>query len=244
MARFVLIHGAFSGAWIWEPLEKLLAADGHESAAIDLPGLGDDQTPPAEVTLDSCAARVCDAMAASSGPNILVGHSMGGIVATQAAARCPTQTAALVYVSAFLPKDGQSLLALTELPEGAGDQVQANIVVSEDPPVAAMPAAASKEALYASCTDEIAKWAIERQRPQPLAPMGTPVSIPTGTLDEIARYYVLCTKDQAIPPPLQRRMIAENDCAGVFELDTDHTPHLSKTHELARILNKIASQIA
>jgi len=244
MARFVLVHGAFSGAWIWEPLEKLLAADGHECLAVDLPGLGDDQTPPAEVTLDACADRVCNALAASPERAIPVGHSMGGIVATQAAARAPGRIAALVYVSAFLPKDGQSLLELTELPEGAGDQVQANIVVTEDPPVAVMPAAASKAALYACCTDAVAEWAIARQRPQPLAPMGTPVSIPKGELDAVASFYVQCTRDRAIPPPLQRRMIAENDCAGVFELDTDHTPHLSKTNELARVLGEIAGQIA
>lgn len=244
MARFVLVHGAFSGAWIWEPLEELLAAGGHEAVAFDLPGLGSDQTPPAAATLDACAARVCDALAASPEPGILVGHSMGGIIATQAASRAPGQVAALVYVAAFLPKDGQSLLALTELPEGAGDQVQANIVVTEDPPVAVMPAAASKASLYGCCTDEVAEWATSRQRPQPLAPMGTPVSIPEGALDDVARYYVQCTRDRAIPPALQRRMFTENACAGVFDLDTDHTPHLSKVNELARILDEIAGQIA
>ena len=244
MVRFVLVHGAFSGAWIWQPLQGLLAAAGHESVAVDLPGLGDDRTPASEVTLDSCAARVCDALAVGSRPQIVVGHSMGGIVATQAAGRAPEQIAALVYVAAFLPRDGQSLLALTEFPEGAGDQVQANIEIREDPPVAVMPAAASKDALYGCCTDEVAEWAIERQRPQPLAPMGTPVSIPNNALNEVARFYVQCTKDRAIPPPLQRRMIAENECAGVFELDTDHTPHLSRVGELARILDDIAGRIS
>lgn len=244
MARFVLVHGAFSGAWIWGPVEELLAAGGHSSVALDLPGLGNDQTPAGEVTLDSSADRVCDVLAASSGPAILVVHSMGGIIGTQAAGRIPGQIAALVYVAAFLPRDGQSLLALTQLPEGAGDQVQANVVVTEEPPVAVMSAEASKDALYGCCTDEVADWAISRQRPQPLAPMGTPVSIPKGALDHVARYYVQCTRDRAIPLPLQRRMIAENECSGVFELDTDHTPHLSKAKELARILNEIAGNVA
>lgn len=244
MARFVLVHGAFSGAWIWEPLEQALAAKGHKSVAFDLPGLGNDHTPAAEVTLDSTAARVCDVLSESTEPGILVGHSMGGIVATQAAGRAPNQIAALVYVSAFLPKDGQSLLELTQLPEGAGDQVQANIVVTEDPPVAVMPASASKEALYGCCTDDVAEWAIAHQGSQPLAPMGTPVSIPKGALDDVARYYVQCGRDRAIPPALQRRMISENGCTAVFELDTDHTPHLSKVDELAQILDEIAGQVA
>lgn len=240
MARFVLVHGALSGAWIWGPLKERLEADGHTVAAFDLPGLGDDHTPAGEVTLDSTAARVCDELAAAPEPAILVGHSMGGIVITQAAARCAEQIKALVYVAAFMPKDGQSLLDLTRLPEGAGDQVQANITITEDPPVAVMPAAASKDALYPCCTDEVAQWAIAQQCPQPLAPMTTPASIPAGALDGIDKYYVQCLQDLAIRLPLQRRMVAENACAGVFELDTDHTPHLSATDDLARIFGEIA----
>src|SRR6266404_8628518 len=60
-------------------------------------------------------------------------------------------------------------------------------------------------------------------------------------LNGIDRYYVLCTRDRAIPPPLQRRMVAENPCADVIELDTDHTPQLSMTNELAKALNQFAT---
>jgi pimeloyl-ACP methyl ester carboxylesterase len=241
MARFVLVHGAFSGAWIWEPLMDRLKAAGHSVEAFDLPGLGDDHTPASAVTLDACAARLCEVLAAGSEPAIVVGHSMGGIIVTQGAARCPERVAALVYVAAFLPKDGQSLLDLTKLPEGAGDQVQANIVIEGEPPVAVMPAAVSRLALYECCAEDVAAWAIARRRPQPLAPFATPVSIPPGALDGINRYYVLCTRDRAIPPPLQRRMIAENVCADVIELDTDHTPHLSMPDELALALDRFAT---
>lgn len=244
MARFVLVHGAFSGAWIWGPLMDRLKAAGHSVEAFDLPGSGDDHTPAREVTLDACAARLCDVLAADSEPAIVVGNSMGGIIATQGAARCPERVAALVYVTAFLPKDGQSLLDLTKLPEGAGDQVQANITIEGDPPIATMPAAASPDALYGSCSQDVAAWAVARQRPQPVAPFVTPVSIPSGALDGIDPYYVVCTKDRAIPPRLQRRMIAENGCAGIIELDTDHTPHLSMPGELADALQRFAADIS
>jgi len=240
MSRFVLVHGAFSGAWIWGPLSDRLQEAGHSVEAFDLPGLGDDRTPAGEVTLDACAERLCDVLASSPEPAIVAGNSMGGMIATQGAARCPGRVQALVYVTAFVPKDGQSLLDLTNLPEGAGDQVQANIVVEGEPPVAMMQEAASRQALYGSCTDEIAAWAIARQRPQPVAPFVTPVSIPPGALDGVRRYYVVCTRDRAIPLPLQRRMIAENKFAGVVELDTDHTPHLSATDELASALDRFA----
>jgi pimeloyl-ACP methyl ester carboxylesterase len=244
MARFVLVHGAFAGAWIWGPLIERLQAAGHTAEAFDLPGLGDDQTPAGAVTLDACAARLCEVLDASPEPAIVVGNSMGGIIATQGAGRCPSRVAALVYAAAFIPKNGQSLLDLANSPEGAGDQVQANITLSGDPPVATMSPTASHPALYGSCAEDVARWAIAKQRPQPVAPFATPVSIPAGALDAIPKYYVLCKRDQAIMPVLQRRMIAENPCAAVIELDTDHTPHLSMTGDLATALDVFARSIA
>ena len=243
MANFVLVHGAFSGAWIWGPLQQRLKAAGNAVVAFDLPGSGEDRTPSTEVTLDSCAARTCEVLAASPDQAILVGHSMGGIIIAQAAARCPQRVAALVYVSAFMPKNCQSLLELTNLPEGAGDQVQANLVVNQAAAEATMPASASRDALYACCTEALAVWAIAHQRPQPLAPFVTPVSIPPRALDGIKKFYVACARDRAVPPPLQRRMIAENGCTAAFDLDTDHTPQLSKTDDLAAALLQIAASL-
>lgn len=241
MARFVLVHGAFAGAWIWESLKQSLTKADHSVQAFDLPGLGDDYTPLQKISLDACAARLCEVLASRPEPAIVAGNSMGGVIATQGAAREPKRVAALVYVAAFLPKSGQSLLDLTKLPEGADDQVQANITVEGDPPVAIMPAAASYQALYGCCPEDVAAGAIARHRPQPIAPFVTPVSIPPGSLSGIPRYYVLCRRDRAIPPALQRRMIAENPCADVVEIDTDHTPQLSMTNELANALNRFAT---
>ncbi len=85
---------------------------------------------------------------------------------------------------------------------------------------------------------------IARQRPQPIAPFITPVSIAARALDGLNRYYVICTRDRAIPPPLQRRMIEENVCADVVELDTDHTPQLSMTNELAATLHRFANHLS
>ena len=120
MARFVLVHGAFGGAWCWEPVTAPLEALGHTVEALDLPGGGDDQTPVADVTLESCAERVCAVLGARSEPAVLVGYSMGGAIITQAAANCPERVASMIFVCAFMPADGQSLLDLTHLPEGSG----------------------------------------------------------------------------------------------------------------------------
>jgi len=241
MARFVFVHGAFTGAWVWQAVASRLTAAGHVVDTLDLPGSGDDQIPASGITLDSCAERVAGVLRKRPQPAILAGNSMGGLVATQAAALCPNQVAALVYVAAFAPQDGQSLLALTHLPEGSGDQVQANIMVAGDPPMATMPAAASRNALYGSCEEDVAAAAIARQRPQAVAPFATPVSIPGGALDGIPRFGVLCLRDKAIPPVLQRRMYREVECAEVVELDTDHTPQLSMPAQLSDALEHFAA---
>src|SRR5450432_2026748 len=107
MARFVLVHGAFGGAWSWSSITDALESAGHAVRVIDLPGAGEDQTPVADVTLDAYASRICAALAELPDPAILVGHSMGGVAITQAAARCPQRVALLVYVAAFMPGDGQ-----------------------------------------------------------------------------------------------------------------------------------------
>jgi pimeloyl-ACP methyl ester carboxylesterase len=242
MARFVLVHGAFHGAWCWESFSDELAARGHTVETFDLPGSGDDPTPAADVTLDAYAERICEVLSARDTPAIVVGHSMGGVAVTHAAARCPERIAALVYVAAFLPADGQSLVDLTQLPEGADDQVQANMVVEGEPPMATLPRDQAGDIFYGACDPAVAARAAERIGPQPLAPFLTPVSAPAGgALDAVPRSYVISTQDRAIPPALQRRMSSERATAEVAELDADHSPFLSRPTELADLLHRFAA---
>ena len=242
MARYVLVHGAFAGAWCWEPVAAELLRRGHTVQVPDLPGSGEDTTPVATVTLDAYAGRVCEVLSQNPEPAVLVGHSMGGIVVTQAAARCPELVSRLVYVAAFLPRDGDSLKGLTELPEGADDGVQNNMTVAGDPPVATMTPEAAREVFYGCCDDEQAAWALAHLGPQPLLPFLTPVSLGLAA-GAIPRCYVLCTRDSAIPPALQRRMIAEHPCADVVEIDTDHTPYLSAPGALLAALERFAALV-
>ena len=184
---------------------------------------------------------MCDALGTDQAPAILVGHSMGAIAITQAAALCPDRIATLIYVAAFLPADGQSLVDLTQLPEGAGDMVQANMVVDGDPPVATMPRGVAREAFYGMCLHERAAWGVQRIRPQPLAPFVTPVSLGDWAQAGPPRYYIVAMQDRAIPPALQRRMARERATADVVELDTDHSPFLSAPAELATLLMRFAA---
>jgi pimeloyl-ACP methyl ester carboxylesterase len=242
--RFVLVHGAFGGAWSWEPVVPRLEAAGHTVETLDLPGAGDDRTPVEDVTLARCAERVCTQLLSSPEPAVLVGHSMGGVVVTQAASNCPDRVASLIFVCAFMPADGQSLLDLAHLPEGAGDMIQANIVVEGDPPVATLPPEAAAQAIYNCCTPDQQAGALPRRRPQPVAPFATPVEIDEAVLGAIPRSYVFTARDRSIPPALQRRMIAEHPCRQVVELDADHAPFLSATGELVTALLELATATA
>jgi pimeloyl-ACP methyl ester carboxylesterase len=146
----------------------------------------------------------------------------------------------LVYAAAFLPADGQSLIDLTRLPEGADDLVQANIVISGDPPVGTLPEDVIRQS-NVDCTDEILDWAVRRTGAQPVIPMTEPVSL-NEEFERIPRTYVICSKDRIIPPPLQRRMAREREVSDVIELATDHHPQLSRTEELAAALDQRARE--
>ena len=241
MARFVLVHGAFGGAWSWEPVVAPLEAAGHTVETLDLPGGGEDTTPLEEITLSSCAARVCEVLARRPEPAVLVGYSMGGAVVTEAAGRCPDRVRSLIFVAAFMPADGQSLLDLTQLPEGEGDMIQANIVVEGDPPLASLSPEATAAAVYNCCPPDVAERAVARRRPQAVSVFATPVGADDELLASIPRSYVLTKQDNSIPVALQRRMIAEHPCERVVELDTDHAPQLSATDELVAALDGLAS---
>ena len=241
MARIVLVHGAFGRAACWDRVAPALRAAGHTVEAIDLPGQGDDPTPVEEATLDRYAQRVCEVLAEGP-PAVLVGHSMGGMVVTQAAARCPSHVDRLIYVAAFLPWDGMSLIDMTHLPEAAGDSVQTNLVVDGDPPVARIPPEAGREALTHCADDEAADWAASIRGSQPVVPFTNPVALGgpgTEAFAGLPRAYVTCLQDRAIKPALQRRMFEAAGCDPVIEIDTDHSVWASRPDELSAALNQI-----
>ena len=80
MARFVFVHGAFMGAWCWDEVAALLRARGHRADVLDLPGAGEDATPPEAVTLESCIGRVCSVLAQGGEGSVKLGDGfkLGG----------------------------------------------------------------------------------------------------------------------------------------------------------------------
>lgn len=239
MANFVLVHGAFHGAWSLAELAQELRNAGHTVLTPDLPGAGEDSTPLGDVTLASATERVFEALRSLDGPAILVGHSMGGVVITQAAAKEPTRVSRLIYLTAFRPVDGESLLDLTGLPEGANDGVQANITLTEEPPLAIFDRDKADYVFYHDVAPEVAERATERLAPQPLSVFATPVELGDSVLPPVE--YVVCTEDNAIPPELQRLMAKRNP-AMVHELAASHSPFYSLPDEVLRLLTEAAER--
>ena len=115
MTTFVLVHGAWHGAWCWDKLVPELEQLGHRAVTLDLPGAGDDTTPIPDISLASYVQRVVDTLDAQDKNVVLVGHSAGGVPITAAAETRPEKIRTLVYLTAFLPKSGQVLSELEEL---------------------------------------------------------------------------------------------------------------------------------
>ena len=118
MATFVLIHGAGHGGWCWDKVKPILEKNGHTVVAPDLPGHGQDKTPIADVSLAAYAERVCEILDQQSEKVILVGHSLGGLTVTQAAEQRPDNIELMVYLTAFLLKDGESRMSIREREPG------------------------------------------------------------------------------------------------------------------------------
>jgi pimeloyl-ACP methyl ester carboxylesterase len=240
MSTYVLVHGAWHGAWCWEKVTPLLQAKGHRVTAQDLPSHGQDRTPASKVTLQTYAGRVCDVVRAQKEPVILVGHSMGGVVISQAAEQCSDSVAALIYVCAFLLRNGETLLDWAR--RDAESLVNpSSQIPSADGRTLRFREEAAREAFYGECTEADAAMATARLVPQAAAPVGTPVRISEERFGRIPRFYVECYRDRAITLPLQRRMHQASPCQEVYAVDTDHSPFLSAPEELEEILSQAGS---
>jgi pimeloyl-ACP methyl ester carboxylesterase len=229
MSTFVLVHGSFHGGWCWEHVVPRLTAAGHRVWAPDLPGRGGD---PAQ-TLDAYAERIADTVAAQREPVVLVGHSMGGVVVTTVAEKVPDKLARLVYVCAFLPRSGQSLLELAKT--DGESQLLRHLVIDEARGLHHVRREGAREAFYHDCSDGDATRAIERLGAEPLAVVATPVVTTPGRFGRVPRTYVECTDDRAVGPSLQRRMHAAQPCR-VVPLASSHSPFYSQPEALTRIL--------
>jgi len=215
---------------------------GHRVLAPDLPSLGIDKTPIAQISLDAWTDSICQLLDNQEDPVVLVvGHSRGGILISQAAERRPENVKTLVYLAAFLLRDGESLLQVAQM--DGGSMVLPNLVIADDQSCATVKKAALKEVFYGECSEEDVALAGLLLAPEALAPMRTPISISDRNYGRVPRFYIECLRDKAIPPALQKKMYTALPCQRVISMDTDHSPFFSAPEALVTHLLSIDSDV-
>lgn len=234
-SRILLIHGAWGRADSWRGVARLLARKGHDVTAIDLPGHGDDPTPPETVRLADYAARIVEELE-NGPPALLVGHSMGGMAISAAAELAPERIRKLVYLCAFLPRDGDSLLSLKkrEAPT-IGEAVRPGPVKGTtilDPGLAV-------EFLCHDASDAAKRQVQAGLGPQSNKAQTDPVHLTEARFGSVPRVYVVCENDRTITPELQRAMASETPCEQVLSLPSGHLPQITAPVALAELLDAL-----
>ena len=234
MTTFVLVHGSWHGRWCWHRVVPELEALGHRILAPDLPGHGDDATPLAQCTLKAYADCIATVIRKATEPVVLVGHSFAGIVISQAAEIVPEGISRLVYLTAFLPANGQSLSRLATADRD--NPVATSSIFSADQQLVSLDLERVRELLYADCPESDVTLARERLCAEPVAPLVTPVAITAGRAGSVPRSYIECLHDIAVPLWFQRQMQAGMPCDPVHALLTGHSPFFAAPAELAHLL--------
>ena len=215
MAGVVLVHGAWHGPWCWAPVVEGLQRRGISVDAVDLPltGFVDD------------VARAREAVDAMGPDTVLVGHSYGGLVISEASSGART-VRRLVYVAALLAEAGEDP---TTILSAYGSPIAAAVVITEDG-VTVDPGAA--HGLFYGDSDERTAAALTAR----LRPM--PVELAVQQVEpgwrSIPSTYVVCTNDGAVPVGAQRRMASRAD--EVVEIASDHSPFIGHPNELVDVL--------
>jgi pimeloyl-ACP methyl ester carboxylesterase len=237
--RVILVHGAWHGAWCWRQVLEALGAAGVDAAAIDLPGHGDDPGPAVDLHAD--ARRVRDVLDAGDGPVVLVGHSYGGAVVTEAGDH--PRVRHLVYIAAFnLDENESASTAAAGDPRAAaldhtGRPQLAATLVRCAPGVAAIAPEAAADLFYNDCSATVAAEATAKLGPQRLANLTeTPAAIAWRTRPST---YVVCEDDNTVHPGLQR-LLAER-AETTLAWPTGHSPFLSRPDLVAGLLADLAT---
>jgi pimeloyl-ACP methyl ester carboxylesterase len=232
MATFLICHGAWSAGWAWKKVRPLMRAAAHEIFTPTYTGLGEraHQASPS-IDLDTHIADVLAVLHYEDLRDVvLVGHSYGGMVATGVVDRAAGRIARLIYVDAFVPRNGQSLVDL--LPAHAHAERQEAIQVQGDgwlippnpPPADTAPA-------------DIA-WITARRRWQPMRTFTQPIVLKSVNPPP-PRSYIYCKR---ITPedrfgPFARRAKSE---AGwkYLEIDASHSPNVTAPEALVRLFEQ------
>lgn len=240
MSHYILVHGAWEESGMWNHVSPILQQSGHKVTAIDLPGHGANKNPNIVVTTQSYKQAIIDVINKLDYPVILVGHSMNGALISHVAEQVPEKIERLIYVTAFLLKDGESVLEAMQ--SDADAEVLPEIVFSDDQAYATLP----EPALRRIGLHDVDQSEIQRILPmmaewQASEPFMTKVALSEEKFGSVPKTYVRTTIDKMISAALQTIMIANWEVDSVFELESGHFPTSSMPKELAEVLLRAAS---
>ncbi len=216
MSEVVLVHGAWHGAWCWDRVGAHLDVLGVPWTAVELPftGLKDD------------AAAARNAIVAAGPDSVVVGHSYGGLVISEAASGIGTLRR-LVYLAAFMTEIGEdqgTIMARHDSPLlQSVDVVDGAVIVSPDK---------AQSLFFGDSDPATVREAVDRLRPMGLDADGmSPAAVPAWKTTPTT--YIVCTHDGALPTAAQRDMATR--ATTVVEWPTDHSPFFTRPDELAAL---------
>ncbi len=220
----VLVHGAWHGAWCWQHLIPELERYGATVTAVDMP---------IDLPFDECTGAVLAVLEACEVPAILVGHSMGGAIISQAAEVMPEKVERLVYLAAFAPQDGQSVNSL-----GRGNLASAlrGAVSADDDGYLVVDPDVARVAFYHDCEESEIEASLARLRPQHATGFSTKLTLTDERYGRCEKQYIECIEDQAVHISLQRKMAVDAGCFHINTMRTSHSPFLSAPAELAGLI--------
>ena len=235
---FVLVHGAWQAPYAWQYVKSQLEQKGQKVVVVELPGHGADKTAPATLTIDVYRDKVISAINSISGNVILVGHSMGGVVVTATAEKIPTRINKLVYIGAFLPASGQSLLALAQT--DSTSLLGPALVPSADNLTLGIKPESIIPIFIQDGSDAVKKLVVDNYQPEPAIPFTNPVMLTAANFGKVDKYYVHTALDHAVGLPLQKRMVAAAGIKKTYTLNSSHCPFLSMPDQVTTVLMDIA----
>jgi len=233
LADFLLIHGSCHGAWCWRDVIPALESQGHSARAIDLPGHNDGRDL-ATVTLAETAQAI---LAASTPDTIVLGHSWAGFPISAAAEIDASALRGLIYLCAYVPVSGQSLIEMRKA--GPRQTIGNAAIKAPDGHSYRIDPAEAPRLFYQDCPAEAIAYALPRLCAQPILPQDTPLALGENW-QATPKAYIRCTNDQTIPPEYQAQMVADWPRNCVHEMHCSHSPFFADPEGLADLIGHIA----
>src|SRR5215470_17890852 len=215
--EIVLVHGAWEEPNIWQAVTPLLQKDGYRVVIVTLPGRPTAPLSPDKVSLDLYRDTVLNAIGNPPLPVVLVGHSFGGITISLAAEAAPQKIKTLVYVSAYLPKDGQSLLDLGNSDKDS--KIGPHLQIMKDKGIIVVEKSARADLFCLDCNDQFREAIPNLIVDEPLAPLAMPVHLTADRFGTVDKVYIHTAKDQVVSPSLQALMVAATPVRKEITLD-------------------------